>query len=122
MPFTLAHPAAVLPCKRFCPRYLSFPALLAGSVSPDASYFFGRFNLGPFHHHPIKGFLFGVPAGLFILAAFYLLRSPALAMLPRQYRAIFRPLFLHPIGTPLAILLSVTIGVATHILWDSFTH
>ena len=29
MPFTLAHPAAVLPLKRFCPRYLSFPALIA---------------------------------------------------------------------------------------------
>src|SRR5580765_3769567 len=115
MPFTLAHPAAVLPFKRFCPRYLTFPALIAGSVSPDASYFFGRLDLGPFAHHPIKGFLFGIPAGLVILAAFYVLRSPALKMLPHRYREIFQPLVSHPIGTPLAILLSLTIGVA-HIL------
>jgi hypothetical protein len=122
MPFTLAHPAAVLPFRRFCPRYLSFPALIAGSVSPDLSYFFGRLNLGPFAHHPIKGFLFGVPAGLVILAVFYLLRRPALKILPNRYREIFRPLLSHPIGTPLIVLLSLTIGVATHIIWDNFTH
>jgi hypothetical protein len=122
MPFTLAHPAAVLPFKRFCPRYLTFPALIAGSVSPDLSYFFGRLDLGPFAHHPIKGFLFGIPAGLVILLAFYAFRSPALKMLPHRYREIFQPLLSHPIGTPLGILFSVTIGVATHILWDNFTH
>jgi hypothetical protein len=122
MPFTLAHPAAVLPLKRFCPRYLSFPALIAGSVSPDLSYFFVRLNLGPFAHHPIKGFLFGVPAGLLILALFYLFRRPALKMLPHRYREIFQPLFSHPFGTPMGILFSLTIGVATHIAWDTFTH
>jgi hypothetical protein len=122
MPFTLAHPAAVLPFKRFCPRYLSFPALIAGSVSPDLSYFFGRLDLGPLAHHPIKGFLFGIPAGLVILATFYLLRSPALKMLPPRYRQIFQPLLSHPVGTPFGILLSLFIGVATHIVWDSFTH
>src|SRR2546421_12609530 len=122
MPFPLAPPAAVLPCKRFCPRYLSFPALLAGSVSPDASYFFGRLDLGPFAHHPLKGFLFGVPAGLFILAAFYFLRSPVTKMLPHCYREVFQPLVSRPVGAPLAISLSLIIGVATHILWDSFTH
>ena len=122
MPFTLAHPAAITPFKRFCPRHLSFPALIAGSVSPDLSYFSGRFDLGPFAHHPLKGFLFGVPAGLFLLAAFYVLRWPALKMLPTRYREIFQPLVLRPVGTPLAILASLFIGVATHIAWDSFTH
>lgn len=122
MPFTLAHPAAVLPFRRFCPRYLSFPALIAGSVSPDLSYFFVRLSLGPFAHHPLKGFLFGIPAGLVILTAFYLFRRPALKILPNRYREIFQPLLSHPIGTPLAILLSLTIGVATHIVWDNFTH
>jgi len=122
MPFTLAHPAAVLPFKRFCPRYLSFPALIAGSVSPDLSYFFGRLDLGPFAHHPLKGFLFGIPAGLVLLVAFYLLRSPAVKMLPEQFREIFHPLLLHPVGTPLAIVVSLMLGVATHIIWDNFTH
>src|SRR5215467_5550478 len=111
MPFTLAHPAAVLPFKRFCPRYLTFPALIAGSISPDASYFFDRLDLGPYAHHPIKGFLFGIPANLIILVAFYLLRSPALKMLPCRYREIFQPLLSHPINTPLAILLSLILKI-----------
>jgi hypothetical protein len=122
MPFTLAHPAAIIPFKRFCPRYLSFPALIAGSVSPDLSYFSGRLNLGPFAHDPVKGFLFGIPAGLFILAVFYALRSPVSQMLPQRYRDIFQPLLLRPIGKPFPVLVSLFIGVATHILWDSFTH
>lgn len=36
MPFTLAHPAAVLP---FWRSRLHFPALLLGSVAPDFGYF-----------------------------------------------------------------------------------
>jgi hypothetical protein len=43
-------------------------------------------------------------------------------MLPERYRHIFDALLSRPIGTPFAILLSLTVGVATHILWDSFTH
>ena len=37
MPFTLAHPVAVLPFSR-C-RYCHFPALVIGSLSPDFVYF-----------------------------------------------------------------------------------
>ena len=37
MPFTLAHPIAVLPFSR-C-RYCHFPALVIGSLSPDFVYF-----------------------------------------------------------------------------------
>src|SRR5207248_3167527 len=42
--------------------------------------------------------------------------------LPCRYREIFQPLVSHPMGTPLAILLSLILGVATHIVWDNFTH
>ena len=38
MPIPLAHPAAVLPLCRFCPRYLSFGALVIGSLLPDVAY------------------------------------------------------------------------------------
>ncbi len=37
MPFTLAHPVAILPFSR-C-RYCHFPALVIGSLSPDFVYF-----------------------------------------------------------------------------------
>ena len=35
MPFTLAHPAAVLPLR----RWLWFPGLVAGAVAPDVGYY-----------------------------------------------------------------------------------
>jgi hypothetical protein len=38
MPYPLAHPAAVLPLRRLCPRRLSFPALVVGSLCPDVGY------------------------------------------------------------------------------------
>jgi hypothetical protein len=39
MPFTFAHPAAVLPLRRFCPDRLVWSALVIGTVSPDLEYF-----------------------------------------------------------------------------------
>jgi hypothetical protein len=35
MRWTIAHPAAVLPLRRLCPRFLSCPALIVDSVAPD---------------------------------------------------------------------------------------
>jgi WD40 repeat protein len=35
MPWTFAHPAAVLPLRKFCADRLSFAGLVVGSVSPD---------------------------------------------------------------------------------------
>ena len=55
MPFPLAHPAAVLPLGRHYPRYLSFPALIIGSLSPDVGYCSGHFRLGEFSHRLLPG-------------------------------------------------------------------
>jgi len=38
MPLPLAHPAAVLPLRRFCPQYFDCPALVLGSILPDFAY------------------------------------------------------------------------------------
>src|SRR5437762_2617545 len=50
MPFPLAHPAAVLPLRRYCPRFLSFPALVIGSIAPDFGYCFGDLNVEDLSH------------------------------------------------------------------------
>jgi hypothetical protein len=120
MPFPLAHPAAVLPLRRFCPRWLSFPALVAGSLSPDTGYGFARYGIADFAHDFTGSFVYCLPAGLVIFAcgyaAYHLARryapAPAKALLP------------HPIhfGAPLAILFSILVGAWTHSLWDAFTH
>ncbi len=135
MPFTLAHPAAMLPLRRYCPRLLSFPALIFGSMSPDAGYLFGDFKLDRLSHslfgnltmdrlshYWFEGLIFCLPAGLLMLGAFYYLRAPAVRLLPERHKRTFLPLCQQPLGGPVVILFSLLIGVWSHLLWDSFTH
>src|SRR6267142_2803077 len=71
MPFTLAHPAVVLPLRRFSPRVLSFPALVVGSITPDVGYCFGRLNVEEFSHSFVGSLAFCLPVGLLMVAIFY---------------------------------------------------
>jgi hypothetical protein len=122
MPFTLAHPAAVLPFRRFCPRFFSFPALVAGSLSPDVGYCFGTLNADDFSHS-LKGSVeFCLPVGVILLGLYYGLRLPVLEMLPERHRKIFLPFCRRPIGSPWIVLDSLLIGIWIHLLLDSFTH
>jgi len=110
MPFPFPHPAAVLPLRRYCNRWLNFPALVIGSMVPDAGYFIkGVDNLS---HQALGSLVFGVPAGGLLLAVLYSLRST------RPLRPIFSRT-----SSPIWILvLSLIIGIWTHVLWDSCTH
>ena len=125
MAFPLAHPAAVLPLRRYCPRWLSFPALVIGSLSPDAGYCLrnlGGLDWGTFSHGLLGSVAFCLPVGVVLLALFYGLRAPVVRMLPAPYQQAFLPLCWRPLGSPWAVVISLLIGVWTHLLWDSFTH
>ena len=122
MPLPLAHPAAVLPLKRHCPRWLSFPALVIGSVTPDAGYLFGERYGGKFSHGLLGSIVFCLPVGILMVLLFYWLRGPLVRALPTPYQQILLPLCKRPAGSPWAILLGLLVGTCTHLLWDSFTH
>ncbi len=122
MPFPLAHPAAVLPLRRYCPRWLNFPALVIGSLSPDFSYLFGENVGGRVGHRFVGSFEFCLPAGIVLIVLFYTLRSLAVRLLPQHYQRALLPLCQRPAGSLLAILISLLVGAWTHLLWDSFTH
>jgi hypothetical protein len=122
MPFPLAHPAAVMPLRRFCPRWLSLPALIIGSLTPDAGYLFGEKGAGGFSHGFLGTFGFCLPAGILMVALFYWLRRPVVRILPAPYRRALLPLCQQPPRSPWAIIASLLIGTWTHLLWDSFTH
>ncbi len=120
MPFPLAHPAAVLPLRRHCPRYFSFPALVIGSLSPDVGYFV---DVGDFSHRLLAGsFGFCLPVGLLCVLVFYGVRWPVLGILPAGGRRALLPLCQRPAANPLVIAVSLLIGAWTHLLLDSFTH
>jgi hypothetical protein len=124
MPFTLAHPAAVLPLRRF--RYLQTVSLVVGSITPDLPYFvpmrFGR--LVPDTHGIVGSFTTDIPLGLAALLLGFLLRRPLTTLMSVRARAIcLRAMerFREPLAWVVAPL-SILIGIWTHIVWDSFTH
>ena len=121
MPFPLAHPAAVLPLGRYCPRYLSFPALLVGSMAPDLAYLlpFGKADEWAHGAWGLVGF--ALPIGLLGLGFLYWADAVTRHRWPaRSIRSAVPAL--SPIGSPMAIVASVLIGALTHLLWDSLTH
>ncbi len=122
MPFPTAHPAAVLPLRRQCPRWFNFPALVIGSVVPDIGYCFGRLQVGKFSHRFIGSFGFDLPVGLVLVLLFYLLRRPVVQRLPARHRQIFAPLCRQPAGSRLIIAGSLLVGAWTHLFLDSLTH
>jgi Domain of unknown function (DUF4184) len=120
MPFPLAHPAAVMPLRRYGRGWFNFPALVVGSLVPDAAYIFP--NLGVFSHQVLGSVEFGLPVGGAILAAFYLFRTAAAERMPAPLRRSLLPLCRRPVGPIWIAVLSLLIGISTHLLWDSFTH
>lgn len=126
MPWTFAHPAAVLPLRKFCPTRLDLSALVIGSMIPDLGYYILQFNVARFAHSFLGCFLICLPTGLALYGLFHLLRKPLWFVLPQPHRGALAasataPLALHP-RTLIVAALSVLLGTWTHIVWDSFTH
>src|SRR5215831_8687099 len=118
MAFPLAHPAAVLPLRRI--KWLSFPALVVGAVVPDLGYVF--FQLADFSHQALGSIVFGLPVGGLILGAFYGARTPVVTRMPRTLRRSVLLVCERPLGPLWIAVLSLLIGIWTHLVWDSFTH
>ena len=120
MPFPLAHPAAVLPLRRYCSKWLNFSALVIGTLVPDLGYLFWEGSL--LSHHILGSILFGLPVGLLILAAFCAFRTPLVVRMPEAVRRSLLPLCRRSAGPVWITVLSLIIGIWTHVLWDSVTH
>jgi hypothetical protein len=124
MPFTLSHPAAAIP---FLRTRLVPSALVIGCMAPDFEYFLHFAPEGGFGHTFPGVFLFDLPAAFVVLWLFHAYaKEPLYTWLPESVQ---RRIQLGPAALPVRniaqfalVLLSILIGVATHILWDSFTH
>ncbi|MCZ2822611.1 DUF4184 family protein [Modestobacter sp. VKM Ac-2977] len=128
MPFTLAHPAVVLPLLR---TPLVPSALVAGAMAPDLPYYVslqwigGDYNLTLTHEW--SSVLWVDPIiGSVLLATFQLLlKGPLLALLPPSAGGRAAPAalgFRWRSSAALALIaVSLVVGAATHLAWDELT-
>jgi len=123
LPFTLAHPAAILPFRKF----LVLSALVVGSLAPDFRYFL---NLAPRGHfgHSFKGiFIFCLPVGLAVLWIFQrIMKLPLISLAPQSHQqrlaAQAKPFVWSGAARFALIVASLLLGGVSHLAWDAFTH
>ena len=128
MPFTFSHPAIVLPLT-FLPRqWFSMTGLVIGSLTPDFEYFL-RMRITSNYSHTIDGlFWFDLPLGLLLAFMFHnIVRDRLFDNLPTFLKSRFSTFkqFVwneHFKRNWFVVLISILIGAASHIFWDSFTH
>lgn len=121
MPFTLAHPAAIIPLRRALGRHSVPSAMVIGSMSPDLHNFL-PVDIGRADTHSIAGTVFFcLPLGMLLYLLFQLLfRQPLLSLLSERVASRFNANA--PLAPPPAVLLSLLLGILTHFLWDTFAH
>jgi len=122
MPIPLAHPSVVLPLRRYCPRWFSLPALVIGTIAPDAGYLFHDPGLGATSHEFFGSLAFGIPVGAILLAILFGFRKWVVSKLPETQRKIYEPLCRRPLGPLWIVTLSLILGIWSHVIWDSFVH
>lgn len=128
MPFTFSHPAIVLPLKKIFKNKVSTTGLIAGSITPDFEYFF-RMQVKSVYTHTLVGmFTVDIFIGFVIMFLFHeYVRNPLINNSP----VFFQKRFLvykefkwinYFKKNVLIIILSLLIGIASHLFWDAFTH
>lgn len=128
MPFTFSHPAIVLPATSLPQKYYSLSALIIGSMTPDFEYFIRMKDYSKYSHTWAGLFWFDVPLGLALLFIFHnVVRNTLIEYLPFSFNVRFSAFekfnwnqyFKKNI---IVVLISLIVGIASHLFWDSFTH
>ncbi|PFM40607.1 DUF4184 family protein [Bacillus cereus] len=128
MPFTFAHPTAVLPFAKKKSSYISVTALILGSMAPDFEYFL-HFRPYGIIGHTWAGFLYLNLPLIFLLAYVYhcILKGPFITYLPKPFASYYKYVVdekwgLYTWKDFFVFCYSALFGMATHVVWDAFTH
>jgi hypothetical protein len=126
MPWTFAHPAAVLPLRNVYRRRLSVCALVVGSMAPDFPFYFGSFAISRDAHTLWGLFAICLPSGLALMAIIRVLHKPIVGLLPSPHRqrllSVAPPRSLCNASGFFWALIALLVGGFTHLVWDSFAH
>jgi hypothetical protein len=124
VPFTVSHAVVALP---FVRSPLSYGAVAVGAMTPDLPLFFpGVAGYGTTHGFP-GVVLVSLPIAVVLYAVWRLLLRPAAPrLLPRtvgsRFPAAWAQARVPALRDVPPIVVALAIGIATHVLWDSFTH
>lgn len=136
MAFTLSHMAAVLPFYHYR-RWVSFDALLIGSMLPDLPYVLNTNETISHQSHQASGLLtYCLPVGLIVFILWYwLLKRPALSLIHPYHEGDTAGHFARPDSLSrrpvkfrqyaffwFKVVLGLLLGAITHLLWDGITH
>lgn len=124
MPFTISHMAVAAPLAR---RGLILSAVIVGSIAPDFIYFLSLSTTNRWGHSLQGILLFSLPLALLGLWGFHaFLKRPLLRLVPLAHRRRLLPyagpFAFWPAKRLFLIVVSVGIGLGTHLVLDSFTH
>ena len=124
MPFTLSHAAAALPFRKLKPIW---PALVMGTFAPDLQYFVMLSQEDRSGHRFPDLLLFTLPVAVVTLWLFEsIVKKPVIELLPsgiqRRLQNKLEPLPFRGWRQFGLIVLWICIGIATHLVWDQFTH
>lgn len=124
MPFTISHAAAAIPFRR-TPLIIS--AVVMGCFVPDFPYLLSLSPHMAIGHTFAGMFVFDLPLAFAALWLFHtFLKRPMLMFLPSGIRSRLTTSVtsfpFRPSKRFWLIVLSILIGSATHLLWDTFTH
>ncbi len=128
MPFTFSHPAAVLPLAFIRKKWISVTGLVIGSITPDFEYFF-RMEQDSIYSHTWAGiFWFDLPLALITVYLYNsLIRKSFIENLPEFLNKKFSRFEssdrnLNSIKDFTIVIISLLIGITSHIIWDKLTH
>ncbi|WP_433833507.1 DUF4184 family protein [Flavobacterium anhuiense] len=128
MPFTFSHPAIILPLRYLPKKWFSLTALIIGSLTPDFEYFL-RMKVKSTYSHTLDGiFWFDLPFALLLTFIFHnlirnllfqnlpvVIKNRILLFIDFNWNNYFKK------NWPIVII-SLLIGIFSHIFWDAFTH
>ena len=128
MPFTFAHPAIILPLNYLSKKWVSLTGLVIGSLTPDFEYFL-RMKIESYYSHTLLGILyFDLPLAILLTFIYHnFVKTELFKNLPQELNLRFvnaEKLNWNTYFTEnwKIVIVSIIIGIASHISWDGFTH
>ena len=128
MPFTFSHPAIILPLNYLPKKWISITGLIIGSITPDFEYFI-RMKVESIYSHTILGvFWFDLPLAIILSFIFHnLVKDEFVKNLPNvicqrflKIKSLNWNLYFNKNWK--IIIISILIGILSHLFWDGFTH